>query len=114
MGHLLDDPFQKAEGVGARGAAIDAEHLVAAAIVDRGVLVDAWPDFTDVHLDAVTGDRAAVASFALAPPSRPLQHLLAMTDERPMDGVEGQRQIVLPDQLIAQLFDPEPPLSAQR
>jgi hypothetical protein len=37
-----------------------------------------------------------------------------MTDERPMDGVEGQRQIVLPDQLIAQLFDPEPPLSAQR
>ena len=30
-----------------------------------------------------------------------------------MDGVERQRQIVLPDQLIAQLLDPEPPLPAQ-
>jgi hypothetical protein len=57
--HLLDDPLQKVEGFGARGAALDAEHLVATAIADRGVLIDAWPDLADVHLDPVSGDRAA-------------------------------------------------------
>jgi hypothetical protein len=90
---------RKTEGVGTRGAVVDAEHLVGAAIVDRGVLVDAWPDLADVHPDAVPGDRAAAASFALAPPS--LQRLLAMTDERPMNSIERERQVVLPYQLSA-------------
>ena len=30
-----------------------------------------------------------------------------------MNGVKRQHQIVLPDQLAAQLLDPEPPLPAQ-
>jgi hypothetical protein len=111
--HLLDEPLQKVEGVGACGAAIDAERLVAAAIVDRGVLVDAKPDLADVHLDTVPGERAAVAACPLAPPARPLENLLVVADECPIDCVERQRQIVLPDQLIVQLFDAEPPLSAE-
>jgi hypothetical protein len=64
-------------------------------------------------LDAILWHRTAVASFSLAPP-RPLQNLLAVPDECPMDGVGRERQIVLPDQLIAQLLDPEPPLSVKR
>lgn len=36
-----------------------------------------------------------------------------MPDESPMDSIERQRQSVLPDQLIAQLLDPEPPVSAK-
>src|SRR5215217_7793731 len=86
--HLLNEALQKIEGVGARGAAVDAEHLVAAAIVDRRVLVDARPDLTDVHLDAIAWDGTAVAACSLAPPARSLQNLLAVPDECPMDRIE--------------------------
>jgi hypothetical protein len=79
---------RKIEGVGGCGAAVDAEHLVAAAIVDRGVLIDARPDLADVHLNAIARDGTAVAACSLAPPARSLQNLIAMADECPMDGVE--------------------------
>src|SRR5215208_6594459 len=67
--HLLNEALQEGEGVGCRGAAVNAEHLVAAAIVDCRGLIDARPDFADVHLGSSndTGSRrprpCARASF---------------------------------------------------
>jgi hypothetical protein len=76
--HLLDDVIEKIESAHRRSSAIKAQDLVAAAIVDRSVLIDSGPDLADIHLDALPRDRPAVAPFALAPPPRPLEDLLVM------------------------------------
>lgn len=69
--------------------------------------VHARADFADVHLHPIARHRSTIAELSSDAPPRPLEHLLAVTDEHAMDGVERQRQIVLTDELIAELLDPE-------
>src|SRR5215212_5293287 len=70
--HLLNEALQEGEGVGCRGAAVNAEHLVAAAIVDCRVLIDARADFADGHLSGGAGSGAGVTLGARAPAPRRL------------------------------------------
>jgi hypothetical protein len=70
-------------------------------------MVHARADFADVHLHPITRHGAARAELASDPPPRRREHLLAVTDEQAVDGVERQRQIVLTDEFIAELLDPE-------
>lgn len=111
---LLDHAIERGERVGGGPPTINAEDLVAAAIVYCRILVDAWRDLADVHLNLVAGKRATVTPNFLQPPARPLENLNPMAHEHAMDRIKRKRQIVMPDQLIAELFDAELSITPQR
>jgi hypothetical protein len=77
-------------------------------------LIDSGPDLADVYLDALPGNRSAVAPFALAPPARPLEDLFIVSSKNSMKGIERQDNLVLSDQFVAELFHAQAALSTQR
>jgi hypothetical protein len=50
--------------------------------------VHARADFADVHLHPIARHGSTIAELSSDAPPRPLEHLLAVTDEHAMDGVE--------------------------
>src|SRR4051812_43053461 len=111
-GHLLDNPIEKIERVGCGPATVKAEHGVTRAVVNGCVLVGTWADLADLHLHAVAGHWSVVAGLSFDPSPGPLENLLPMADKHAMDRVERQRQIVLTDEFVAELLDPELALAA--
>lgn len=86
--HLFDHTVQEIEGVRGRSPTVHAEHFVPTAVINGRVLVDAWPDLTEVHLDAITRQGAAIASRTLQTPPGTLEDLDAVTNKHAMDRVQ--------------------------
>src|SRR4028119_2487999 len=98
---------------GGAAARAGARGLPARAVGDGGVLVEPGPDLAGVHLHAVARDRPAVPLRTLALQSRPLEPVLAVTDEDLVDGVELQLEPMSAGELVPQHLDAELALAAQ-
>jgi hypothetical protein len=110
---FLHDALKKGQRALCVLGSINAKNLTPAAIIDRRELINSGHNFADIHLHALTWDGTRRFSNARTTQARLFKALRPVPNERAMDGIERERQVMLTDELIAQTLHAKATLATQ-